>query len=130
MSTSKHSISLDRAKLLTANYRKNKKKILRDEYHNKPTLPLCETFDRDAFDELLARPDCVAVRFYYGMDDDMNVHLVFVGVDENNADIVPQQTTSEMTLMAAGTIEDYPQVYDTSTKCPPVCPPDSVLNTD
>lgn len=128
MSTSKHSISLERAKQLTSSYRKNKKKVLKDEYHNKATLPVCETFEREAFDELLSQPGCVSIRFYFGMDEEMNVTLVFVGVDENDKDMLPQQA-GDMTMMATSAGGDA-GVYDNSTRCPPTCPPDSTLNTD
>jgi hypothetical protein len=130
MSTSKHSIPLNSARLLTSTYRKNKKKVLRDEYHNKAVLPDCETFDREPFDKLLARTDCVGVRFYYGMDEEMNVRLVFVGVDENGADILPQPAPAGVTMMAASTTNDDPEVYEEGVRCPPACPTESTLNQD
>ena len=66
MST-KHSISLDRLKELTTRYEKNKTKILKDEFHGNGTLPTCETFERAAFDDLLAHECCVGIVIFYGI---------------------------------------------------------------
>lgn len=123
MST-KHSITLDNAKQLTSKYRNNKKKILKEEYGNKATLPTCETFERQAFDELLAVPGCVSVRAYFGMDEDLNVKLIFVAVNDKNEDILPQvQTLPEGdTTMLARTSDD-PPIVENGTRCPTECPP-------
>lgn len=129
MATSRHAISIEMAKKLTSEYRKNKTKILKDEYHTKATLPLCETFDRDAFDNLLAKNDCTGVRFYFGMDEEMNVKLVFVGVNEKNEDMVPQQLT-DTTDLTKENLESNLNLYNSGTRCPTECPPDSTLNQD
>lgn len=119
MSTSKHSISLNKAKQLISEYRKGKKKILKDEFHNKAVLPDSETFERGAFDSLLAQEGCVAVRFYYGMDEENNVKLVFVGVNADNEDIIPLPTMTDE--FSNNTL----QLYNSASRCPPECPPDS-----
>ncbi len=130
MSTSKHVITLDKAKELTSNYRKNKKKVLKDEYNNKATLPICETFERDAFDNLLARQGCAAVRFYYGMDEELNVKLIMVGVNEKDEDMLPEQSASDSLIMETSVSDGGAQLYDNTIRCPTQCPPDSSLNTD
>jgi hypothetical protein len=119
----KHSITLDKAKQLTKKYRDNKKKILKDEYGNKPTLPICETFERAAFEELLAVPGCVSIRAYFGMAEDLNVNLIFVAVNDKNEDILPQVDTT----MMMRTSDDVP-IIDEGTRCPSDCPPPSSLN--
>lgn len=124
----KHSITVDKAKQLTKKYRDNKKKILKDEYGSKATLPTCETFERQAFDELLAVAGCVAIRAYFGMDEELNVNLVFVAVNDKNEDILPQEQTLPEgdTTMLAMTSDTTP-IVENGTRCPTECPPPSGL---
>ena len=119
----RHRITLDNAKQLTKKYRDNKKKILKDEYGNKPTLPICETFERAAFEELLAVPNCVSIRAYFGMDEELNVKLIFVAVNDKNEDILPQVDST----MMMRTSDDVP-IIDDGARCPDYCPPPSSLN--
>jgi hypothetical protein len=121
MST-KHSISLARLKELTTHYEKNKTKILKDEYHGNGTLPTCETFDRTAFDQLLAQEGCVGIRIYLGMDEDLNVKLIVVGVDGNNQDI-RQSTSNLRKVKNDNTIDEPVFAFSDSLRCPPDCPP-------
>ena len=126
----RHRITLDNAKQLTKKYRDNKKKILKDEYGNKPTLPICETFDRDAFEELLAVPGCVSIRAYFGMDEELNVKLIFVAVNDKNEDILPQVQIlpeGDTGMLAMSSDDDVP-ISNTGDRCPPTCPPPSGLN--
>jgi hypothetical protein len=48
-----HSISLDEAKKMTKKFKEDKDKVVRDEYKGKNLLPVCESFDRAAFDKLI-----------------------------------------------------------------------------
>jgi hypothetical protein len=121
MST-KHSISLDILKELTTRYNKNKTKILKDEFHDNGTLPTCETFDRAAFDQLLAQEGCVGIRIYYGMDEDLQVKLVVVGVDENDQDI-RQSTSNLRNVKTNDAIGEPVFAFSDSSRCPPDCPP-------
>jgi hypothetical protein len=121
MSTLKHAVSLNKAKQLTSHYEKNKAKILKDEFHGKATLPTSETFDRAAFDAILAKEGCVKIRIYYGMDEDLQVKLVVVGVDENDQDI---STSNANKKSKNQDIKDEPVfAFSDSTRCPPNCPP-------
>ena len=121
MST-KHSISLDRVKELTTRYDKNKQAILKEEYHDKGTLPTCETFERAAFDQLLAQEGCVGIRIYYGMDGESNVKLIVVGVDKSDQDI-RQSTSNLRKLKTDDTIDEPVFALSDSLRCPPYCPP-------
>ena len=96
---------------------------LKDEYGNKPTLPICETFERAAFEELLAVPGCVSIRAYFGMDEELNVKLIFVAVNDKNEDILPQVDST----MMMRTSDDVP-IIDNGSRCPDDCPPPSSLN--
>jgi hypothetical protein len=120
MST-KHSISLDILKELTTRYNKNKTKILKDEFHDNGTLPTCETFDRAAFDQLLAQEGCVGIRIYFGMDEDLDVKLVVVGVNENDQDIRP--ATSNLKMRNVDTTDEAVFAFSDSVRCPPYCTP-------
>ena len=121
MST-KHSISLDRLKELTTHYEKNKTKILKDEFHRNGTLPTCETFERAAFDQLLAQEGCVGIRIYYGMDEESNVKLVAVAVDKNDQDILNSNSNLKK-VQAYETTEEPMLALSDGLRCPPFCPP-------
>lgn len=121
MST-KHSISTGRVKELKAQYKKSKNKILKGKFHDKATLPDCETFERAAFDQLLAQPGCVGVRIYFGMDKELNVKLIIVGVNEKNEDIRPASSNNK--AAASFDIGDDPVfALADGPRCPPDCPP-------
>ncbi|HEU5051885.1 MAG TPA: hypothetical protein VFT78_02165 [Hanamia sp.] len=117
-----HFIPLEQAKTMTSLYRGEMNNILAAPYQGKGILPVCETFDRAAFDTLLAETGCTAVRIYYGMSDDLKVHAVVVGVNSNNEDILPAAGNT------LGTEED-PVILEEATRCPDDCPPDSPINS-
>jgi hypothetical protein len=116
-----HSISLDEAKKMTKKFREQKDKIVKDEYKDKHLLPICESFDRAAFDKLLQREDCKGVRIYYGMKaDDQRLHAIIVGFDGEGKDILPVNG-----IAMDGT---DPIIVDNGQICPTYCPPSSHLN--
>jgi hypothetical protein len=99
---------------MTSLYRQYKEVILATSYKNLNILPKCETFDRGDLDDILAQNDCVAIRVYYSMDSNYKVHAVIVGVDSNDADILPK---------------DSEKIMENATRCPTTCPPASSLNS-
>ena len=126
--SSKHFISLDQAKKMTKRFREDKRAVIRDEYHGKHIMPRCETFERAAFDKLLATPGCAAIRAYYGMDVVRRVHVIFVAVDSNNKDILPPDVSADQ-KMAAATLESDIQVLENGDRCPDLCPESSPLTS-
>jgi hypothetical protein len=130
MST-KHLITKDKARQLTSEYRKNRKHILKDEFSNKTILPICETFERAAFDRVLAQEGCVGLRVYFGMNEEMNVNLVIVGVNDRNEDMLTplSQPAGDVTRMAfaSTTTDDDDPIIESGTQCPTNCPPPSEL---
>jgi len=120
----KHFITPAEAQKLTSNFRNYREKMVRDEFDGPRTLPLCETFDRKAFDSLLAQPGCASVRIYLGMDEGNEVKLIAVGVNENGQDILPDATlTTDFTVETGIIVEE-------GARCPENCPEESYLNTD
>lgn len=115
-----HEISLQTAIDMTSLYRTNRESILQNNYQGREILPLSETFNRAAIENLLANEACAALRIYYGMDENEKVHAIIVGVDENNKDILPVNPLKE---------EDGPIIIEVGQRCPPSCPPASGLNT-
>lgn len=115
-----HSISLADAKKMTKKFRDDKDKIIKDEFKGQHLIPVCESFDRAAFDALLRREDCKGIRIYYGMKDTPHIHAIIVGFDENGKDILPQ----------AGAVMDStdPTIIENGQACPTYCPPSSDLN--
>src|SRR5690349_16834536 len=104
-----HEISLEEAIELTTRFRSNIQAILKPEYAAIGILPICETFRKSVFEILAAQPGCVAIRTYLGMDTENLVRLVFVGVDDDNNDIL------------ANTHEEAGYIFEYGQRCPPIC---------
>ena len=115
-----HFISLQQAIDMTRLYRKEKGNILEPDYRGKNILANCETFNREALDYLLAEKGCAGIRIYYGMDAELKVHAILVGVNELNEDMLPP--------LSAKLGEEGDQIAEDSQRCPDECPPDSPLN--
>jgi hypothetical protein len=118
----RHSIGLDQAKKMTKKFRDDKDKIVKAEHQGKNLLPICESFERAAFDRLLQREDCKGVRIYFGMKEaDQQLHAIIVGYDSQGKDILP----------AEGQVMDSTEtiIIEDGTVCPNDCPPPSPLNT-
>jgi len=115
-----HSITLADAIAMTTLYRNNRISILKPELATSDVLALNETFNKEDVMQMISEPGCVAMRIYYGMTPDLQVHAILVGVDENNEDILPA---------AMKRIDDYAQILEEATRCPYNCPPSSPLNT-
>jgi hypothetical protein len=107
-------ISLQDAISLTGNFRSNKENILDSTYRNQGTLPICETFARQVFDDLLQQSDCTSIRIYLGLDSNHKVKLVVVGADSNDDDILA--TNTEL-------------IAEEGHRYPPNTPPSSALNS-
>lgn len=116
-----HFISLDAAADMTDRYRANREAILGTSYKDQEILPLSETFNRDAFDTLLAKTGAAGLRIYYGMDETLKVHAIVVAVNEENEDILPSDSLT--------TLEGDDDVFEQGQRCPNLCPPTSPLNT-
>lgn len=116
-----HLISLETAVTMTTLYRQQKENILATGYKNQNILCRCETFDRGVIDAIMEQSGCAALRIYYGMSEDYQVHAILVGVNENNEDILPSTANS-----LTSTEEDI--IAEQSIRCPEDCPPESPLN--
>jgi hypothetical protein len=117
-----HYISLETAIDMTTLYRDEKETILATAYQSQGILPFSETFNKAAFEKLLETTDIAAIRLYYGMDENLKVHAIFVAVNDENEDILPEESGPEMLLG-----DDTP-ILEQGQRCPTICPPDSVLN--
>ena len=110
-------ITLAQAIEMTTRYRQNKEAVISSSFAGQNILSICDTFSKAALEALLAKPNCVAIRLYYGMNTDLQIRPVVVAVDQNDEDILPDDSTLEG--------ED---IVDDTIKCPPICPPPSPLN--
>ena len=121
-----HRILLAKAKEMTLRYREHKDSILKDEWAGKNILPVCETFTKESFDSFFSNPQCKGIRLYYGMSNDMQVHAIIVGVDDQDRDMLPKDGSS---LLRAGSDSDEdPPILEEGQRCPEECPPPSDLN--
>lgn len=117
-----HLIPVTDAATLISNFGSQKESMLATNFQANATLPVCETFDRAAFDIILGDTDCTGVRIYLGMDDSSKVRLVVVGVNSSDEDLViPASTTNNP--------NDFDCVIEDGTRCPTSCPPSSALNS-
>ncbi len=107
---------------MTSNFRSQKESMLTTGLRDAGTLPVCETFDRSAFDTILSDTNCTGVRIYLGMDSDSKVKLIVVGVNSSNEDIMIAYTNPGSELATDYVVED-------GTRCPDDCPPSSSLNS-
>lgn len=115
-----HFISLPEAQGMTKRFRDNKEAVLEASLRHQNILPICETFDKEAFVILLNKPGCVGIRIYYGMDEDLKVHAVIVASDENGNDILTQGPVM---------LTEENDIIERGNRCPDLCPPSSPLNT-
>ena len=104
-----HEISLQEAIVMTTRFQKEIQSMLKPEYTGIDILPKSETFKKSIFVELVRRAECAAIRSYLGMDENNHVRLIFVGVDDNNNDILASGHAH------GGHIFEYGQ------RCPPIC---------
>src|SRR5687768_6089857 len=87
---SDHSIPVVQAKQMTKLFRELKDIILILDMRGKDILPICETFNREAFDRILAQTACVGIRIYFGMTPEQKIKIIAVGVDKDNNDLLPE----------------------------------------
>lgn len=120
MSFNSHLIPFEEAIAMTRLFREKKEEILLEGYRENEVLSQAETFDKTAVEKLLHQPGCTALRIYYGMKENLQVHAILVGVNENGEDIFPNQQ---------GTLENNGELLEDGQRCPPNCPTDSPLNS-
>ena len=116
-----HFISLQEGIDMTTLYRAEKENILKTQFQNQNILPLSESFERAPFDTVLAKSGCEGVRIYYGMDENLKIHAIIVGTDEEGNDMIPEES-SNLT-------EEDDDIMERGNRCPDLCPPESPLNT-
>jgi hypothetical protein len=104
-----HEISLEDAIEMTTRFREEIQSMFKPEFSAIGILPISETFNKSIFEDLVMQPECVAVRSYFGMDENNEVRLLFVGVDENNNDIL------------VGIDEQPAYIFEYGQRCPPIC---------
>lgn len=104
-----HEISLEEAIKMTTRFRTEIQSMFKPEIAAIGVLPISETFNKSIFEDLVMQPGCVAVRAYFGMDSNNQVRLLFVGVDDNNNDIL------------ASTDEQAGYIFEYGQRCPPIC---------
>lgn len=115
-----HFISLEEGIQMTTRYRRDYEKILTETMKGKDILPRSETFNREAFDKVLAQGGCEGIRLYYSMDEKEKIHIIAVGVDAENRDILPLNENRSV-------VQDM--IIENGARCPINCPPDSELNS-
>jgi len=116
-----HYITAANAATMTARCRAEKENILDSGNRNTGIVPICETFDRSAFDAILGDTNCTKVRIYTAMDTDLKIRFVIVGVNSSDEDIFLSDTSSSE--------DGVPSAIEMGLRCPSSCPPSSSLNS-
>lgn len=116
-----HFIPLQQAVEMTTLFRQQNENILAPEYRKQNILAHSETFNRHAFEKLLAETSCAGIRIYYGMDEKLKVHAILVGVNGSNEDILPPQSDQPQSTA--------PVIAEEGQRCPDICPEKSPLNS-
>ena len=106
-----HEISLQTAIDMTTLYRANRPS----------NFPICETFEIDAVNKLLATDGCAFLRIYYGMKENDNADAILVAANAAGEDILPSSA-------AAGLSDGEAIILEDGIRCPKACPPESALN--
>lgn len=91
---------------MTTRFQGLREAILKPEYTGKDLLPISETFSREAFEALTGVVGCTRIRSYLGMDDNLQVRLIFVAVNSKDEDILP---------------DDGGVIIEVGSQCPPKC---------
>jgi hypothetical protein len=112
-------ISLEKAIEMTSLYRQQMETILASQFKGLDILAKSEIFSRDQVEKLLSKPECGQLRVYYGMSQDLKIHALLVGVDQNGNDILGSDKLSSASQ----------EVLEDALRCPPHCPPSSPLNS-
>ena len=112
-----NNISLNQAAAMTKLYREQRDNILKDEYQGQNLLLTCETFDRSAFAALIDDPQCVKIRVYFGMTENLQVRAIAVAVNDNDEDILPSDW-----------VDPTEKIAEDGVTCPNTCPPSSPLS--
>ena len=113
-----HFISLRTAIEMTSRYRTQKENVLDPAYRQRNILPVCETFDLDAFNSIIAE-GAKKIRIYFSMNEGLQLRAIVVGVNSADQDILPPLDGNG----GAAVIVEEGQL------CPPLCPPASPLNS-
>jgi hypothetical protein len=111
MATTNHQISLQEAIDMTTLYRANRPS----------NFPICETFEVDAIEQLIATEGCKFLRIYYGMKENLEVDAILVAANVNGEDILPPETVANTS--------DNSILLEDGYRCPQDCPPASSLNS-
>ncbi len=114
-----HFISMKDASELTSRLRQMREQILDPNYRGMNVIPICETFDRAAFDQVLQQDGCTGIRIYMGMEENNQLVFVVVGVNDDNEDIIT----------ATSNDDNDNEIFENGVRCPLYCPPSSPINT-
>ena len=101
-----HSITLDDARQMVNRFRTALPSIFQPAYI--AALPFSETFNKTAFETLCQQAGSVAVRAYYGLDENRQIRLIFVPVFEEGT-------------FSHTAVTSQPAIFEFGQRCPPIC---------
>ena len=103
-----HDLPLNEALAMTDKLSTMRDSMLIASLRGKNVIPISETFNLAALDEILCQPNTVAIRSYLGMDNENKLRIIFVGVNPNGEDIISSK----------GTVVDNPKIAEKGQRYP------------
>ena len=117
-----HRIPLEQAKVMVLRYNEKKNEILNPDLETENILPISETFRKDAILAYLSKDFVHAIRIYYGMSENNEIHAIIIGVDKDGNDILPK-TSQRGHGHPPGGDDDEGEIFEDAVRCPSTCPP-------
>jgi hypothetical protein len=115
-----HRIPLDQARAMVFRYNEQKAEILNPDLQPENILPVSETFRKDAIIAYLSKDFVHAIRIYYGMSENKEIHTIIVGVDKDGNDILPKPIIPGQPPTGD---DDDGEIFEDAQRCPSTCPP-------
>ena len=103
-----HNLPLSTAVEMVTRFRSALPSMLMPPYTG--SLPFAETLNKSVFEELCNEENCVAIRAYFALDAENRICLIFVGVNEENEDLLPDIDDDD----------DF-AIFEYGQRCPPIC---------
>ena len=96
--------------------------------HNNDQPVIGRFFGRECLEQLLAVPEAMGIRAYFGRDKDGSLNLVLVAANKEGNDILPDADVDTANARTSGQ-DPQPPIIELSRPCPPACGDQNPLNS-
>lgn len=114
-----HAITIDKGVTMVNNFGVIRESMLATDFTGRDMLPISETFNLEAIDEIICQPNAIGFRVYMAMDDNQKVRFVLVGVDGDGKDIIQRKNENPaMSKQEADDAGNSTKVFETGQRWP------------